>query len=177
MKLLFEKVSENQFNESMKDNPNIADYSSIKIPRRATYESAGYDFYTPFSFTLQPGESVKIPTGIRILIEGVDAFLALFPRSGLGSKYRLQLNNTVGIIDKDYYYSSNEGHIYTTITNDGNKTLSVSKGEAYCQGIIIPFIKTLDDDRYKKVIRDGGMGSTDNVTIKGDKQEDGKETK
>ena len=42
--------------------------------------------------------------------------LKCYPRSGLGFKYRLQLNNTVGIIDSDYFYSDNEGHIFSKIT-------------------------------------------------------------
>lgn len=47
--------------------------------------------------------------------------LQCYPRSGLGFKFRLQLNNTVGIIDSDYYYSDNEGHIFAKITNDTNE--------------------------------------------------------
>ena len=59
--------------------------------------------------TIRPGEIVKIPTGIRAeMNEGW--VLAVFPRSSLGFKYRLQLNNTVGIIDSDYFFSDNEGH-------------------------------------------------------------------
>ena len=53
--------------------------------------------------------------------------LKCYPRSGLGFKYRLQLNNTVGIIDSDYFYSDNEGHIFAKLTNDSNenKTLII----------------------------------------------------
>ena len=61
-------------------------------------------------FELKPGETIKIPTGIRVFIE-FDWVLNIFPRSGLGFKFRLQMNNTVGIIDSDYFYSDNEGHI------------------------------------------------------------------
>ena len=76
-------------------------YEGIRLPRRATAGSAGYDFFAPFAFTLAPGETIKIPTGIRAEMKE-DWVLQIYPRSGLGFKYRLQLNNTVGIIDSDY---------------------------------------------------------------------------
>ncbi len=138
------------------------EYENIKLPTRATIGSAGYDFYAPYDFTLNPGESAKIPTGIRVkIIEGWA--LLLFPRSGLGFKYRLQLDNTVGVIDSDYYYSDNEGHIFIKITNDTKnaKTISVKCGEAFAQGIFMPFGITEDDEVNN--IRNGGFGSTTKV--------------
>ena len=100
-----------------------------------------------------------MPTGIRARI--ADGWvLCLFPRSGLGFKYRLQLNNTVGVIDSDYYRSDNEGHIFCKITNDSRegKTLSVKAGEGFVQGIFLPFGITEDDASTEK--RNGGFGST-----------------
>ena len=86
--------------------------------------------------------------------------LTCYPRSGLGFKFRLQLDNTVGIIDSDYYYSSNEGHIMIKMTNDSrnNKTVHVEKGVGFAQGIFVEYGITLDDDANE--IRDGGFGST-----------------
>ena len=109
----FEKVSRNQFLNAFKNcfpdynETTINDiYNTIILPKRATIGSAGYDFYTPIDITLKPNQTINIPTGIRVSInEGW--FLAIFPRSGLGFKFRLQLNNTVGIIDSDYYHSDN----------------------------------------------------------------------
>ncbi len=102
----FEKVSFDQFKAGMSDFSLGEDelksmYDDIKLPHRATAFSAGYDIYTPFDFTLKPGETIKVPTGIRCRIND-DYALFLFPRSGLGFKYRLQLNNTVGVVDADY---------------------------------------------------------------------------
>lgn len=99
-------------------------YDGIRLPRRATAGSAGYDFFSPVDFELKPGETLKMPTGIRAWIEP-DWVLKIYPRSGLGFKYRLQLNNTVGIIDSDYYYSDNEGHIFIKITNDSKEGKTV----------------------------------------------------
>ena len=130
-----------------------------QLPKRATTGSAGYDFYIPAPLTLAPGETAKIPTGIRAKMEN-GWVLQLFPRSGLGFKYRVQLNNTVGIIDSDYYYSDNEGHILIKITNANTegKTLILQAGDAFAQGIFLPFGITEDDDVNE--IRNGGFGST-----------------
>ena len=134
-------------------------YEDIKLPLRATKYSAGYDFYAPFDFTLKPGETIKIPTGIRAKMRE-DYALFLLPRSGLGFKYRLQLNNTIGLIDADYFYSDNEGHIFAKITNDSNegKVISVKKGEAFIQGVFLSYGITEDDE--VNTIRNGGFGST-----------------
>ena len=158
----FEKVSLKQYLESI-DSTSVEEathiYNDIKLPRRATRGSAGYDFYAPFDIILKPGETIKVPTGIRAFIDP-NWVLAIFPRSGLGFKFRLQLNNTVGIIDSDYVNSDNEGHIFVKITNDSNenKTVSVKKGEGLVQGIFFPYGITSDDDTTES--RNGGFGST-----------------
>lgn len=165
----FEKVSFKQFYDSMKDtfHSYTGDeyfkvvnyvYEHLKLPKRSTTGSAGYDFYAPLSFTLQPGEDIKIPTGIRALIDH-GWFLMIVPRSGLGFKYYARLANLVGIIDLDYAQSDNEGHIYVKIRNDGDKVMTVNAGEAFCQGIFLPFGVTYDDDADG--VRNGGFGSTD----------------
>ena len=147
----FEKVSLQQFTRDWEDsfsgNYNVNEiYNNIKLPKRATTGSAGYDFYSPVDFTLNPNETIKIPTGIRSKIEN-GWVLMIYPRSGLGFKFRLQLNNTVGVIDSDYYNSDNEGHIMIKITNCSNegKTVTVKAGEAFAQGVFTPFGITYDD--------------------------------
>ena len=159
----FSKVSFEQFNEGWQEAFGQAverdKYDALKLPTRATVGSAGYDFFSPLTFTLEPGETIKIPTGIRAEIaEGW--VLMLFPRSGLGFKYRLQMNNTVGIIDSDYFYSDNEGHIFVKLTNDSkeNKTVIVEDGQGFVQGLFIPFGITEDDN--VSALRNGGFGST-----------------
>ena len=134
-------------------------YEAIKLPARATRGSAGYDFFSPFAFSLKPGQTIKVPTGIRAQMEE-EFVLKLYPRSGLGFKYRLQLNNTVGIIDSDYFYSDNEGHIMAKITNDSreDKTVEITEGMGFMQGIFLEYGITVDDDASE--IRNGGFGST-----------------
>lgn len=162
----FFKVSEENFLNSVKEEfslyteEDIRDmYESLVLPSRATKGSAGYDFFAPFSFSLPPGATIKIPTGVRVRMEE-GWVLNIYPRSGLGFKYRLQLNNTVGIIDSDYYFSDNEGHIFIKMTNDSNegKTVEVAKGSGFAQGIFLEYGITVDDD--SEGVRNGGFGST-----------------
>lgn len=154
----FHKVSFEQYIQDVGGDADITEeYNDIHLPKRATKLSAGYDFYAPFSFTLEPGEDIKFPTGIRVELDR-DKFLACFPRSGLGFKYKLQLANSTGIIDADYFLASNEGNIHVKLCNNGNKIVEINKGDAFMQGIILPFFKTDDDEIY--CIRTGGMGST-----------------
>ena len=161
----FEKVSFEQFLGAWQDDFSGSEeeikeiYDNIKLPRRATSGSAGYDIFAPIDFTIEPGKTVKIPTGIRCKIEN-GWVLKLYPRSGLGFKFRLQLNNTVGIIDSDYYYSDNEGHIFIKVTNDSNegKTVELKQGNGFAQGIFVEYGITFDDDVTD--IRNGGFGST-----------------
>ena len=162
----FHKVSETQFVKDWSDtfpeykNEEISKiYQDIGLPKRATAGSAGYDFYAPAKIVLKPGETIKIPTGVRVEMEK-NWVLQCYPRSGLGFKYRLQLNNTVGIIDSDYFYSDNEGHIFAKITNDTNegRTLEVSPGEGFMQGIFTEYGITVDDGVTE--VRNGGFGST-----------------
>lgn len=169
---VFEKVSFEQFFSAMKDEFYYTDedvemvmalYKNIELPTRATSGSAGYDFKCPLAcFTLHPGETIKIPTGIRVKIDD-GWFLGVFPRSSLGFKYRVQLDNTIGVVDSDYYNSDNEGHIFVKLTNDGkaDKTVAISAGDAFAQGIFLPFGITYNDEATG--IRNGGFGSTNKV--------------
>lgn len=161
----FSKVSRERFTADFADAfPEEAQraaevYDSLRLPVRATTGSAGYDFFMPITVELAPGETVKIPTGIRAEMAS-QYVLLLFPRSGLGFRYRLQLNNTVGVIDSDYFFSDNEGHIFAKVTNDSNegKSVTLTAGTGFMQGIFLPFGITEEDAVSEK--RNGGFGST-----------------
>lgn len=161
----FEKVSFEQF---YKDFSKIFDkteqevkqiYDNIHLPKRATKQSAGYDFYAPVDLEIQPGQVVLIPTGIRAKMRE-DYVLMLYPRSSLGFKYRMQLNNTVGVIDADYYNAQNEGHIMCKFINDSrdNKVLILQAGVGMIQGLFMSYGITIDDEVTEE--RTGGIGST-----------------
>ena len=165
----FEKISERQFfidfaeyldEECLDTRDAKAIYNMIKFPKRATTGSAGHDFFAPYNIVIPPKGTVKIPTGIRVILDD-DKFLAIYPRSGLGFKYKMQLWNSVAVIDADYSQSDNEGHIWVKFYNDSpdGKTIAIKQGEAMCQGVIQQFFKTIDDETDG--IRNGGWGSTD----------------
>lgn len=164
----FEKISERQFfadfaeyldDECLDTRDGRAIYNIIKLPQRATKGSAGYDIFAPYDIEIPPKTTVKIPTGIRVHLDD-DKFLAVYPRSGLGFKYKMQLYNSVGVVDSDYSQSDNEGHIWAKFYNDSpdGKTITIKQGEAMCQGIIQQYFTTIDD--VADGIRNGGMGST-----------------
>ena len=155
----FMKVSRARFEADWRfDAPCL--WADIRLPRRATAGSAGYDFFSPMDFTLASGEFIDIPTGVRVRIDP-GWVLMLYPRSGQGFKYRVQLYNSVGVIDSDYFGAENEGHIRIKLVNANNegKTLTVRRGEALAQGVFVPFGVTVDD--AADAVRTGGFGSTD----------------
>lgn len=162
----FYKVSYTQFKKDLKEygfefneDETIKIYDNIKLPKRATKYSAGYDFYAPFDLNLKNKKSLKFPTGIRCEMDE-NVVLLLFPRSGLGFKHRMALDNTTGVIDADYFNAKNEGHIGAKIHFENERLLglNIKQGEAYMQGIFINYLKTSDDESNE--VRIGGFGST-----------------
>ena len=171
----FEKVSFNQWKEDLlsgdlKDMysrfPEIQlkkIYDAIKLPKRATTGSAGYDFFLPLPILDIPVNSyVTIPTGIRCKIDE-GWVLEIYPRSGHGFKYGVHLANSCGIIDSDYYGAKNEGHILVKLVNDSllKKQIELTQCDAFCQGKFAPYGITVDDDEHEKEVRKNGFGSTD----------------
>lgn len=153
----FEKISLNQF---IKDTElTEKEYNNIIIPKRATQNSAGYDFHILNNITLKPNEIIKIPTGIKAQMNN-DEVLMIYIRSSLGFKYNLRLCNGTGIIDSDYYNNQdNEGHIFIKIQNEGKETLNLKANDRFAQGIFIKYL-TADDEIKINNVRQGGMGST-----------------
>lgn len=160
----FEKVSKDRFVQDWQKEFMGSEewakvvYDRIKLPQRGTKFSAGYDFYSPLDFTLQPGNTIKIPTGIRCGMN-TDWVLMIYPRSGLGFKYQLGLCNTVAVVDADYYYSDNEGHIFVKLVNRGNEPVHIKAGDGFAQGIFMEY-GIVEDDHVEDT-RNGGFGSTD----------------
>lgn len=155
----FEKISYAQWYKDTNITEEL--YNEIKIPTRATTGSAGYDFFSPQKIVLKPKQSILVPTGIKINLDS-DKCLFMLPRGGHGFKFKVQLWNTVGLVDCDYYNNpKNEGHIMVKLYNDSpdGETLVIEPGQALCQGVILPFYTTIDD--YVENKRAGGFGSTD----------------
>ena len=161
----FAKVTLERFQKDYEDllglDSNVdlkAVLEDISLPRRATHQSAGYDFVLPVDVSLKPGESMRIPTGIRCYMEE-GYVLKIFPRSSLGLKYQMGLLNTVGIIDADYYEALNEGHIIAPIINRSNVTMELKRGERFVQGVFLAYYTAEEELPQDK--RVGGFGSSD----------------
>jgi len=142
-----EKISFEQFCKDICDNKKL--YDEYNLPCRSTIKSAGYDFELLKDIVLKPKEIIKIPTGIKVKMNDDEIFMLII-RSSLGFKYNLRLTNQIGIIDSDYYNNiSNEGHMWISIQNEGEETISLKKGTKIIQGI---FVKYLTVDNEEQVI-------------------------
>ncbi len=152
----FEKISFEQFAMNIKNDKLL--YQEYLLPKRATKNSCGYDFLAIEDMILHPGEIKKIPTGYKAKFME-DEMLLLVVRSSMGFKYNVRMCNQVGVIDSDYYNnSSNEGHIWVALQNEGTDDYEIKKGMAYCQGIFTKFLTCgdlVEDERTN------GFGSTD----------------
>lgn len=158
----FEKVSFEQYKMDCltlyKTNPDEEalhkEWEEIKLPVRATGDSCGYDFFIPRNMYIN-GRPKVLATGIRTHIDS-GWFLMCAPKSGLGFKYEARLANTIGIVDGDYYYSDNEGHILIKLSSE--TSFDLEAGNKFVQGIFLPYGITKDDHATAK--RNGGFGST-----------------
>lgn len=140
----FEKISFDQFSKDVKNDEKL--YNEIKIPKRDSNATAGYDICLLNDIELNPGEIIKIPTGLKSFFES-DEVLLLVVRSSMGFKYNIRLCNQVGVIDADYYNNKdNEGHIWLRIQNEGDKSVELHKGDAIVQGIFMKYLTTNSDE-------------------------------
>lgn len=185
----FEKDIKSEFGEKWSDEEIRHFYDGVKKPRRATKGSSGYDFYSPIPLTLEPWEEVKFPTGIRAVIND-GWWLCCMPRSGSGFKHFLRLANTIGNIDMDYQFSSNEGHIWAKIRMERGTLGKIIAAFKYVMNSVLSMwmsnpnfdehfeVKPLEinageafmqsvflpfgvtDDDEADGVRDGGLGST-----------------
>ena len=129
----------------------------IKLPVRADDGSAGYDFYSPASAEISPGEKVTIWTDVKSYM-GNDEVLKIYPRSSMGIKFGVSLANTTGIIDSSYYNSpDNDGNIGICIINNSTENYSISQGDRIGQGIFQKFL-VADNDNVLFNERTSGIG-------------------
>ena len=172
--ILFSIVSQNEWRRALEseiskgskiiteEDTSYDTYSNIRLPKRATVGSAGYDFINPFNHTIEipPRGNVVIPTGIRCKMP-VNVVLSIYPRSGFGFKHGIHLANTVGIIDSDYFGNvDNEGHIMCKLVNPTDNKVVLERGVAFAQGVFTNYLTIVNDSVDVK--RVGGLGSTDN---------------
>ena len=163
----FEKVSEEAFvKDCMKNKISEKEareaYQNIRLPKKGTEHSAGYDFYTPLKFLLKPGERTIIPTGVKVCFNETESkmwHLQLHIRSSLGTKKDIVLSNGTGIIDPDYYGNpDNDGDMLMALYNRGCHYRHFEVGDRIMQGVF-GIHGTIEND-FAKGERLGGVGST-----------------
>ncbi len=153
----FEIISFEQFKKDVKNDKEL--YNSIKLPKRSTKHSAGYDIRSIEDVTIKPKESKIIKTGLKVSMNK-DEVLLIIDRSSFGYKYDVTLSNSVGVIDSDYYNNSdNEGHFSVKLINHGDKSIHIKVGDRIAQAIFIKYLCVEDEEEIKSS-RTGGFGST-----------------
>ncbi|WP_221793750.1 dUTP diphosphatase [Oceanobacter mangrovi] len=118
-------------------DPRLGD--SIPLPEYATPGSAGLDLRACIdadSITIEPGQTVLIPTGMAIYIEDPGLAAMILPRSGLGHKHGIVLGNLVGLIDSDY-----QGQLMVSCWNRGAEAFTLNFGERLAQLVLVPVIQ------------------------------------
>lgn len=153
----FEKISFKQFKKDISNDKKL--YDHLRLPKRSTKHSAGYDFFSPIEFTLKPNESKIIPLAMKVNMNP-DEMLMILVRSSMGFKYNVRMCNQAGVIEKDYYNNkTNEGHLYICLQNHGKKDFAIKVGDKICQGIFVKFL-TVDNEEKIENERISGLGST-----------------
>ena len=163
--MYFEKISLEQW---LKDYDPIGynesyatrKYEEIKLPKQGTKYSMGMDFFAPYDIVIMPDDYTTIPTGIRWVVSELEANVGLLivPRSGLGFKHGIRLANTIGVIDADYQFADNEGHIMVKLYNPSDEFVEIEQGKGFAQGIVTPYL--ICNGAESDGDRTGGFGST-----------------
>lgn len=136
----------------------LKEYENINIPKRATKDSAGYDIEAAEDTLIKAGEIQLVKTGLRVKMPKEEVVL-MFPRSSLAFKKGLMMSNGVGVIDSDYYYADNKGHIMVPLYNFKGEDVLIKKHERIAQAIFTNFYKTTDE-KDSGTVRLGGFGSS-----------------
>ena len=137
-------------------DPRIKDH----LPEYSTPGSAGLDLRAcvDTEMSIEPGQTVLVPTGFAINIEDSNYAAVILPRSGLGQKHGIVLGNLVGLIDSDY-----QGQIMVSVWNRGSETFQIGPMDRIAQLVVIPVVQVkfnLVDDFDESTRGSGGFGST-----------------
>ena len=107
---------------------------SITLPQYATGGAAGLEMRACIddALTVEPGQTVLVPSGLAIHIEDTQLAAVLLPRSGLGHKHGLVLGNLTGLIDSDY-----QGQVFISCWNRSQKPYEIQPGERIAQMVFV----------------------------------------
>ena len=134
--------------------------NDFPLPSYATDGSAGLDLRACVdqTTTVQPGETILIPTGMAIYVADPSFAAVLLPRSGLGHKHGIVLGNLVGLIDSDY-----QGQVYVSCWNRSSNPFNIEPGDRIAQMVVVPVVQVQFEvvDEFNTTDRGaGGFGSS-----------------
>lgn len=107
-------------------------------PHYATAGSAGLDLRACIAepVTIEPGETLLIPTGVAIHLADPQLAAMILPRSGLGHRHGIVLGNLVGLIDSDY-----QGEIMVSTWNRGKEAFTLQPLDRLAQLVVVPVLQ------------------------------------
>lgn len=135
--------------------------SEYPLPAYATEGSAGMDLRActeGSELTIEPGETVLIPTGISIYIKDPNLCATILPRSSMGHKHGIVLGNLVGLIDSDY-----QGPLMVSCWNRSDKAFTIQAGDRIAQLMFLPVVQadfSVVEEFDATQRGEGGFGST-----------------
>lgn len=135
-------------------------FSQSYMPKYASSGAAGVDLHACIeqAITVQPGDRVRIPTGIAIQLPHKGLVALVYARSGLAWRSGVALSNGVGVIDSDY-----TGEIQVLLTNFGDAEVTIEPGDRIAQMVISPIhlVNWVQTDALSETSRgEKGFGST-----------------
>lgn len=131
-----------------------------QLPAYATSGSAGLDLRACLdkAITIEPGQTVLVPTGLAIHLADPRYAALILPRSGLGHKHGIVLGNLVGLIDSDY-----QGQLMVSVWNRGQTSFTMEPMERMAQLVIVP-VQQVEFNLVEEFTAtdrgEGGFGST-----------------
>ena len=156
-------------------------HPDAKIPQYANTSDSGMDVYALDDYTIAPGETKLIPTGIKLALPpGYE--IQVRPKSGRALKTKLRIANTPGTVDAgyrdeikvivenieppikdiEYDFDDNGTPIIKSILHGAAHT--IGKGEKFCQLVLmeVPKAALYRVEQVGEIgeNRGGGFGST-----------------
>jgi len=132
-------------------------HPNFQHPKKGTDGAAAFDLFMPEAGRTYAAEAVKVPLGFAATVPAGHVAM-LMPRSGVGAKLGVELNNTCGLIDPDY-----AGQWFAFLRTKNDEPFEWDAGARLLQVLIVPVVTpalTLVEDLDATARGDGGFGST-----------------
>ena len=152
----FEKISLEEYTNYFKmicpqgydiNEEKVAEgYDNIMLPVRSTAGTAGYTFFTPVDIKLSRYDRsfVTVPTGIKLVTNRNDIALLVYPDVSFAFTNKLELSETVSVVNADSHKGDFEGHIVVRVRAD--EETFIPAGTPFLTGVLINTLQVDDDN-------------------------------